>query len=359
LSAIWALHPLLTESVTNIVGRADLLSAFGVLAALLSYSKALRSSGGRKPLWLAAIALAVAIGIFSKESAIVVLAAFILYDLILAPKLPWRDRIPGYAAASVPCLVFLLMRARVLANTPYAPFPFTDNPLIGAGFWTARFTAVKVIGAYFQLLLWPARLSADYSYNDIRLFTGRLSNWEDWKAIMALIACTTAGAIAIGSWRRNKPVFFSVAFFFATLAPTSNLIIPIGTIMAERFLYLPSVGFAACVVFVLRAVYARLPALQSAYRYGTLAAVGIILIALGFRTYDRNRDWLDEQAFWGSVVENAPGSYKGRVVAASISSLWTKEDWDRAVRNMDGALSILASWRSWDWRSSRSRRKRN
>jgi tetratricopeptide (TPR) repeat protein len=40
-------------------------------------------------------------------------------------------------------------------------------------------------------------------------------------------------------------------------------------------------------------------------------------------------------------VENAPGSYKGRVVAASISSLWTKEDWDRDVRNMDGALSIL------------------
>jgi hypothetical protein len=75
----------------------------------------------------------------------------------------------------------------------------------------------------------------------------------------------------------------SIAFFFATLAPTSNLIIPIGTIMAERFLYLPSVGFAACVVFVLRAVCARLPALQFAYRYGTLAAVGIILIALGFR----------------------------------------------------------------------------
>jgi len=42
---------------------------------------------------------------------------------------------------------------------------------------------------------------------------------------------------------------FFVAFFFATLAPTSNLVILIGAIMAERFLYLPSIGFAGCLAW--------------------------------------------------------------------------------------------------------------
>ena len=76
LAALWGIHPVLTESVTNIVGRADLLGAFGVLAALHAHRKALDATGGRKALWLAAIALAVTAGIFSKESTIVVLAVW-------------------------------------------------------------------------------------------------------------------------------------------------------------------------------------------------------------------------------------------------------------------------------------------
>src|ERR1017187_9643580 len=71
LAGVWALHPVLTESVTNIVGRADLLAGFGVLAGLLCYAKSVAACGRRKLAWLAALALAAAIGMFSKESAVV------------------------------------------------------------------------------------------------------------------------------------------------------------------------------------------------------------------------------------------------------------------------------------------------
>jgi hypothetical protein len=54
LAAIWGLHPLLTESVTNFVGRADLLAALGVLAGLLCYARARQAVGRRKLTWLAA-----------------------------------------------------------------------------------------------------------------------------------------------------------------------------------------------------------------------------------------------------------------------------------------------------------------
>ena len=92
LTAIWALHPVLTEAVTNIVGRADMLAAFGVLAALLSHRQALQTAGRRKAAWLAAIALAVTAGMFSKEGAIVVVGMVALYDFTFERAASWRSR---------------------------------------------------------------------------------------------------------------------------------------------------------------------------------------------------------------------------------------------------------------------------
>jgi protein O-mannosyl-transferase len=79
LAAIWGLHPLLTESVTNIVGRADLLAAFGILAGLLCYVKGTSSAGRKKLAWLAGVATAQAIGLFSKESAAVLPGLMLAY----------------------------------------------------------------------------------------------------------------------------------------------------------------------------------------------------------------------------------------------------------------------------------------
>ena len=337
MGAIWGLHPVQTEAVTNIVGRADLLAAFGVLAAMLCYRQALRSSGWRYAAWIAALTLAVTIGVFSKESAVVVVVAIALYDFCFERGISWRSRVPGYVAVVVPCLAYLLVRAQVIASAPYVPVPFTDNPLVEAGFWTARMTAVKVLGRYLQLLVWPARLSFDYSYNAIPLFGWRLSDWEDWKAVLALIACGAAVVAALWSWRPHKLVFFSIAFFFATLSPVSNLLILIGSIMGERFLYLPSVGFAALVVWAIL----RLPMDQPAYRNAAAVALSVALIAFAVRTYDRNGDWLDQQRFWRSAIEAAPGSYKARI-GATNNKLWvTQQDWDRSFHDVNLTLAIL------------------
>ena len=341
LTAIWGLHPVLTEAVTNIVGRADLLAAFGVLAALLCHRQALRTSGRRKAVWLGAMALAVTVGMFSKEGAIVALAVIALYDFTFGRADSWRTRIPSYAAVAVPCLVFLYIRAHVLANAAAAPFPFGDNPLMGAGFWTARLTAVKIIGKYLLLLVWPARLSYDYSYNQIPLFGWGWSRWEDWKTVIALIAFAAAAVVAIRSYRRHKPVFFFILFFFVTLAPVSNLVIIIGAIMGERFLYLPSVGFAACAAYAIYAVWQRLPVSQPSYGHAGGAALTVLLIAFAGRTYDRNADWLDPGRFWQSGLEAAPGSYRTNLVAATKAYLSPANDWSVTIGEVDRALAIL------------------
>ena len=329
-SAFWGLHPLLTESVTNIVGRADLLAAFGVLAALLAYRQALQAGGARRVAWLAAITTASAIGVFSKESAIVVVAVLAIYDFLYARGASWPRRLAGYGAALAPCVIYLYVRSQVLAGGSYQATSFTDNPLLGRGFWEARLTAIEVVGRYFTLLLWPVHLSWDYSYNAVPLVA--------WQAAASLAGCIGAAIVALRFWRSQKPLSFAIAFFFATLIPTANLLLLIGTIMAERFLYLPAVGFAIAAVWVLDALSARLPESRRSY---IRVAVAILLVALGARTYARNADWADPQRFWLSAAESTPGSYKANMAAATAPYLATGQDFARSTRYAERALAIL------------------
>jgi tetratricopeptide (TPR) repeat protein len=354
LAALWGVHPLLTESVTNVVGRADLLAALGVLAGLLCYVKSASAAGWRKLLWVAAMVVAQAVGLFSKENAAVLPAIMLLYDLTWRGRAAWRGRALAYAALLLPFAAFFYLRGtwqmHILAR-------FGENPLMSAGFWTARLTAIKVIGKYLWLFVWPARLSADYSYNAVPLFGWHLAEWEDAKALIALTVCLGAALLAVLWYRTRKPLFFFLVFFFVALAPTSNLAILIGSIMAERFVYLPSIGLAGCVV---AAIYAlgrqtsrqRLLAMRAAW-----IALGILCLACAVRTYARNFDWLDELSLWTSAVDVCPESAKTRnnlgnalwqlpgrlpdAIALYEAALRIDPDYAEAHYNLGNALSRL------------------
>jgi tetratricopeptide (TPR) repeat protein len=352
LAALWGLHPLLTESVTNVVGRADLLAAFGVLAGLLCYVKSATALGRRKLLWVAAMVAAQTVGIFSKENAVVLPAIMLLYDLTWRRRTAWRGRALTYSALALPLAAFFCLR---VAFPMHILARFGDNPLMGAGFWTARLTAVKVIGKYLWLFVWPARLSADYSYNAVPLFGWQPAEWEDAKALIALALCLGAALLAVRWYRTRKPLFFFLVFFFVALAPTSNLAILIGSIMAERFVYLPSIGLAGCMV---AAIYAlgrqisrqRLLAMPTAW-----IALGFLCLACAVRTYARNLDWLDDLSLWTSGVDVCPESAKthnnlggalakrpGRLADAIVEyqvSLRIEPDYSEAHFNLANALS--------------------
>jgi tetratricopeptide (TPR) repeat protein len=330
-AAIWALHPVLTESVTNIVGRADLLAAVGILAGLLCHIQAAAAVGRRRTAWLAALALAATIAIFSKESGVVLLAAMAIYDFIFRSGPTWRARIAGYVAAGLPVLIFLVARARVLANIVADPIAFTDNPLADADFWTARLTAIKVLGEYIGLVAWPLRLSADYSYNQVPL-----SGWSDWKWLVSLAVCAGAAIAAVVCWRRARPVSYFIAFFFAALGPTANLVFPIGTMMAERFLYLPAIAVAGCAVLAWCWAAGRWTRLQP------LGRVLLVLVcaALAMRTWARNSDWADNASLWSSAVGAAPNSYKTHYNLSFFAN-GVSQSREVAMAEADRSLAIL------------------
>jgi Tfp pilus assembly protein PilF len=309
LAAIWGLHPLLTESVTNIVGRADLLAAFGVLAGLLCHVRGASAAGWRRVAWLAGLGAAQATGLFSKENAAVLPGIMLLYDLTWSGRATWRRRAPAYAIVALPFIAFFCVRSGVHTRML---IDYTDNPMVRAGFWTARFTAVKVVGMYLWLFLWPAHLSADYSFNAVPLFGWRLSNWEDAKTLLGLAVCLGAGLLAVllaVRWRgKGRPALFFLIFFFVALSPTSNLIVLIGSIMAERFLYLPSVGLAGCVVAAIHALGRQRFGKRPAAAPIAWTALGLVCLAFTMRTYARNFDWQDDRSLWASAVSVCPGA---------------------------------------------------
>jgi tetratricopeptide (TPR) repeat protein len=337
LAALWGVHPALTESVTNVVGRSDMLAACAVLAALLFHRRALDEAGARRAAWLGALAAVVAIGMFSKESAIVVLAVLFLHDICFEPARAWRARLAGYLAAAAPCAVFLAARTWVLAQYPRVPVGIGENTLVSADFLTARATAIRVLGEYLRVLAWPARLSWDYSLNQIPLFAWGANPAGDAATLLSALACAAALAAALVCWRRHRIVSFAVGLFFIAIAPVSNLVILIGTIMGERFLYLPAFGFLLAVVYGLRELRRRLPRRRRAIQ----TAVGLVLLACLARTWARNGDWGDATRFWQSGLESAPNSHRTLMNAVYERPLASGADVDLSLANTLQATALV------------------
>jgi hypothetical protein len=327
-AALWAVHPVLTESVTNMVGRADLLAGMAVLGGLLAYLKSAESGGWRRWAWLGGLMAWSVAGVFSKESAVAIVGVIALYELAW-----WKERKRGRALllgwlATAPALAALWwQRAAVLAQTPPVEFPVWDNPLAGAGFWTAKLTAVQVLARYMGLLAWPLHLSCDYSWAQIPLSSGSARDWLSWMAVAA------AGAGVVWLYRIQRTLFFFAGLAFATMLITSNLLFPIGTIMAERFLYLPAIALA---VYVVLGIY------RTAGRFAP-AALCAILLLYGLRTVARNADWQDELSLTAATVGESPNSYKAHKLraAALYEADASHANIDQAIAEAEKAVAIL------------------
>ena len=329
VAAIWAVHPVLTESVTNVVGRADLLGAAGVLGGVLLYLKSVEAEGWRRAAWLAGLALVTCASVFSKESAVILPAAIVLYEVAFRAGGRWgRAQLEGLLAILAPVALMLWQRSRVLAGTLPMEIPFTDNPIAGADFITGRLTALEVIARYFGLMAWPAHLSADYSWSQIPLA-------RDWVAGIAVLAIVPA-TVFLYRWNRGAFFFFCVGL--AWLAPSSNLLFPIGAIMAERFLYLPALGLIACVVAAVFAIVER----AGAAKYAPVLLC-LLTAALAVRTWARNADWKDDMSMATASVLTSPRSFKTHDLLANVlfASDPSHHNLDRVIGESEKSMAIL------------------
>lgn len=322
VAALWAVHPVLTESVTNIVGRADLLAGAAVLGGFLMYLKSAETAGRQRIVWLLGLAFATTVGAFSKESAVVLPGVIVLYELTLSRRL--RALLWGCGATIPPIAAMLWQRSIVLGASPAAEFPFVDNPIAGANFWIGRLTAIKVLARYLWLTIWPWKLSADYSYSEIPLAHGSSWDWIAWIAVAVVLGL-------IGFAFRRRMIFFFACFGFLNLLPTSNLLFPIGTIMAERLLYLPLVGWLACIVLAVSGV-------RRAH-----VVLAVVVAGFAIRTWVRNLDWRDDLTMATAGVKASPHSFKTHRLLA-VALFQSQPDYsniDHVLRESNKSLAIL------------------
>lgn len=317
-AALWAVHPVTTESVANVAGRADLLAGACVLGGLLAYA------GGTSAARRALLALLCLAGCLSKESAAVLPGVMLLWDWTAGRKPRWAD----YAAVVAMLGAAFWLRERVFALGPWPEMPFLDNPLRGLPFWAARLTAVKVLGKELALLVWPGNLAFDHSYNQIPA-----AGWRDpWVWVAAAVIAEIL-VLAVLRRKRDPLLFFAAGFCGLTLLPTANLVVLIGSIMAVRFLYLPAAGFAmlaAGLVF-------RLRNRRAAY---AVAAAAVAVFAV--QTAVRNPAWASDLALAQADVKNVPESFRVRgMLAGGLALEGGAEMLDAAVREAEAAWSIV------------------
>ncbi len=150
---LFALHPIHTEAVAYVVGRAECLAALFFLAAWWCYLR------GR---WAAA-AGAFLLAALSKESALTFLAVPVLSDLVRGKRGEWK----AYGSLAAAAALVLALRYAVLGGIAPLAISAGSNPLAGVGAAARLLTATAVLGKYLWLLVWPTALSADYSFQQI------------------------------------------------------------------------------------------------------------------------------------------------------------------------------------------------
>ncbi|MEO8601838.1 MAG: DUF1736 domain-containing protein [bacterium] len=328
---LFAVHPVHSEAVTNVVGRAELLAALGVLTALLAFAQA-RRSPRRRWLWRALSLAAFAAGMLAKESAITGLGLLAVLDWRLTPGARWRQRLLALSPYAVVAFAYLALRVGVVGSLalPQAPQGL-DNPLAAVDAATRLRTAVIVMWRYLSLLVAPLHLSADYSFNQIPL----AGDWSDARFLagLAVLGSLTAAVLLLA--RRLPRLAVAALFAVVPLALTANVLFPIGTIMGERLLYLPSVGWCLACGLGLAAAMAHRPQVAA-------CAAALLLLAFAARTWLRNGDWQDEPTLFAATVLDAPDSAKAHFNAAI--ALRAAQHLDEAMAQYRRAVDIYPAY---------------
>jgi hypothetical protein len=334
-AALFAVHPVHVEVTGNLVGQSELLVALCLSIAVGIYIRARRRGflGVRE----SAIVLGLfALALLSKEHAIVLPALLVAAEATVIRDRRWSVRAPEVRPARLLALAAMLVVAVYLYARSIVQRDIAGFMPVAAVVYLKMSTVDRVammmteIPRIAQLLVFPTRLSGDYSPGEVLLPHG-----FELVALPGVIICVGVLALAIALRRRAPVASFGLWWVILSFLPVSNLLIPAGFITAERTLFFPSVG----VVLVAGSIFEwlRAPERRSA-RHAAAAAVALLL-ALGLaRSIDRQRVWKNNDVFFDQLVRDVPNSYRahflrGRQVGGAHTQLREAElEYKRAIR---------------------------
>lgn len=364
--AVFAVLPIHTEVLGNIVGRADLLATGGMLTVLLTHYRMINApSVGNAAAWGFASAVAAFVAMSSKESAVALVGILGLFDLF------WiRNKFGGRAPCAsksvsdevsatitsnpmslvnanrssslhailylplrmlwvvIPTACYLALRYNVLGGRLHQKPGLTKtiNVLVDAPPWQHALGVVQLWGMYWAKTFWPALLNVIYSINDLRLAT---SVFDGHVLVGLSVAVVLVLAAARSIKRKDWLIPVLILSLLAAYFPTSNSWVLMQVFFAERIWYLPSI-FACMLIGI---AFTALPARPVRDWVAVLLIVGMI-----GRCWIRNPEWKNNGALYAAAYRDSPNS----VVAIFSHAMWlvSQGEYDEGIALLHKAIEI-------------------
>ncbi|HLA39822.1 MAG TPA: tetratricopeptide repeat protein, partial [Candidatus Glassbacteria bacterium] len=287
-TALFAVHPVHVEAVAWMNSNKELLASLCYFLSLSSYLKS-REGSPFRPAYIASW-LFFGLALLAKPSVAALPLVVLALELTLPDgRLSVRTilRVLPFVAAAGAVAFYFTFRATTTAGS------YLQGSLLVHGL-----TMTAVLAKYVIHLLLPVNLCHSYP-------PPYFSGHYDWRLALYLGLDLALPAAAFIAWRRgNRGLVFAILFFLLNLLPVSGLV-PIRIFMADRYVYLSSVGFIMAAVIVLSVLYERSESSGTgAGLYRSLVAA--VLVLLSVMAFGRCRAWKDGITLWSSAVTTHP-----------------------------------------------------
>lgn len=314
VAAVWAVHPVQTDSVSYVSGRRDILAGLFTMASVWLALVADRKGGlwWLLPLWTTLFAF------LSKESAVVIPALFLVWKLREVSLREWvRSHVGAVISGAVGLtLSFLMVLYRgVFASHSNRGFEWWGGSMV-SNFATVAALQVK----YLQHVFLSAPLIGDYKPHSIAL----ASSFADPRSIIGALLIIGLCASAWATRQRRPLIAYGIAWYLLSLTPVSH-IFPHHELYAEHYLYIPLFGAAVAVVDAARWGMERFD-VRSIIGAGVLV---LVLAVMGVMVVDRNRDFADERTFYENVIGHSPRNLRAMSNLANI--YFDQEEWEDSL----------------------------
>jgi protein O-mannosyl-transferase len=312
---VFGLTPVHIESVAWVSGVTDPLLALFLLPSFLWYLNA-RQPGNHRRWWLAGSLAFYGLAMLSKETALILPMLILAFEWLWQKKEGTPSRWKAFIARAWACLwaaipyilltvVYLAARWNVLKGLGHAMMPLSP--------WTIVFTWPKLLFFYLRHLVWPFGLSVFYDMPYVER-PGLVSFYLPLAAFVAVgvVIWLWSHGLERASPGAKRMVAFAGVWLLLPFAPLLDLsVLPAGEIAHDRYLYLPSIGFAMLVAMAIRHLQQGsrdllgLPAAQA-------AAVVALSLVLGVGTAFEDRYWANDLSLYSQGVARTPNNKLAR-----------------------------------------------
>lgn len=333
---LYAAHPIHTEAVANIKGRDEIMVLLGSLLTVYWLLKSVAEKSSKAIFYEMGAIFAFILALFSKENAVTFLAIIPAALYFFTKK-----ELPDILIKTIPYIVIaavfwigirgqILGDAASVVSTSSAPKQelMNDPFLKMENKQYIRYTAderygtvLYTWGKYIKLLIYPGTLTNDYYPKHIRTNVNVIPTFSMPEVLLSVLLHLFLGLmLVIGTVKRKAYAFF-LLFYLATFSVVSNFIFAIGTNMAERFMFLPSVGFSALCAMGLHALVnnalVKGKSLADALRIPTVI-LGVVLFLYSVKTIVRNNAWYDDYTLFTTDIASSPNSAKLNNAASGV-----------------------------------------